>query len=100
MIEQPISIILYLIYSISELKHLIIPIHTFPTISIVIVTLGILWICLWQQNWRFWGISFIIIGVYLGMTYKPPDILISNDNVAIKESDGLLYSLTKKLEIF
>ena len=96
LIEQPITIILYLVYSISELKHLIIPIHTFPAISVVIITLGILWICLWQQNWRFWGISFIIIGVYLGITYKPPDILVSNGNIAIKENDGLLYSLTKK----
>lgn len=96
LIEHPVDSVLYITNTIAELKYLIIPIHTFPASSVVVITLGLLWLCLWEQNWRFLGIFFITLGVCLGVAYKTPDILVSADNVAIKENDTLLYSLTKK----
>lgn len=95
-IERPIDSVLYVTNIIADIKYLIIPVHTFPVSSIVIITFGLLWICLWQQNWRFMGIFFIVIGIFLGVMYRTPDILVSNDNIAVKENDNLLYSLTRK----
>ncbi len=44
----------------------------------------------------FFGIFFIVLGICFSAAYKTPDILINADNVAVKESDNLLYSLTRK----
>ncbi|MDX5462304.1 MAG: ComEC/Rec2 family competence protein [Wolbachia endosymbiont of Tetragnatha montana] len=95
-IERPIDSILYITNAIASLQYLVIPIRTFPASSIIIITLGLLWLCLWERNWRFFGIFFIVLGICFSTTYKTPDILINADNVAAKESDNLLYSLTRK----
>lgn len=96
LIEYPVDSVLYVTNTIAELKYLIIPIHTFSALSVVVITLGLLWLCLWEQDWRFFGNFFIILGICLGLAYKTHDILVSADNIAIKENDTLLYSLTKK----
>ncbi|WP_349967850.1 ComEC/Rec2 family competence protein [Wolbachia endosymbiont of Armadillidium arcangelii] len=96
LIERPIESVLYITNAIANLQYLIIPIRTFPASSIIIITLGLLWLCLWERNWRFLGIFFIVLGICFSTAYKTPDILINADNVAVKESDNLLYSLTRK----
>ncbi len=95
-IEHPIDSILYITNAIASLQYLVIPIRTFPASSIIIITFGLLWLCLWERNWRFFGIFFIVLGIFSSAMYRTPDILISADNVAAKESDNLLYSLTRK----
>lgn len=96
LIERPIDSVLYITNSIASLQYLVIPIHTFPASSIVIITLGLLWLCLWERNWRFFGIFFIVLGIFSSAIYRTPDILVSADNAAVKEDDNLLYSLTRK----
>ncbi|WP_265023658.1 ComEC/Rec2 family competence protein [Wolbachia endosymbiont (group A) of Epistrophe grossularia] len=95
-IERPIDSILYITNAIASLQYLVIPIRTFPASSIIIITFGLLWLCLWERNWRFLGFFFIVLGICFSAAYKTPDILINADNVAVKESDNLLYSLTRK----
>lgn len=96
LIERPIDSVLYITNAIASLQYLVIPIHTFPASSIVIITLGLLWLCLWERNWRFFGIFFIVLGIFSSAMYRTPDILVSADNAAVKEDDNLLYSLTRK----
>ncbi len=99
-IERPIDSILYITNAIASLQYLVIPIRTFPASSIIIITFGLLWLCLWERNWRFLGFFFIVLGICFSAAYKTPDILINADNVAAKESDNLLYSLTRKSRNF
>ncbi len=54
-IERPIDSILYITNAIASLQYLVIPIRTFPASSIIIITFGLLWLCLWERNWRFLG---------------------------------------------
>ncbi|MDN5248108.1 MAG: ComEC/Rec2 family competence protein [Wolbachia endosymbiont of Tyrophagus putrescentiae] len=100
LIEYPIDGVLQVVNAIADLKYLVIPIHTFPALSIIVITFGLLWLCLWEQNWRFFGIFFIASGVFLGVIHKTPDILVNADNIAIKENNNLLYSLTRKTRNF
>ncbi|WP_341807963.1 ComEC/Rec2 family competence protein [Wolbachia endosymbiont (group E) of Neria commutata] len=95
-IERPIDGVLHITNLIADLKYLIIPIQTFPASSIIIITLGLLWLCLWERNWRFFGIFFIVLGICFSASYKTPDILVSSDNSAVKDNDNLLYSTTRK----
>ncbi len=100
LVERPIDSILYITNAIASLQYLVIPIRTFPASSIIIITFGLLWLCLWERNWRFLGFFFIVLGICFSAAYKTPDILINADNVAAKESDNLLYSLTRKSRNF
>lgn len=96
LIERPIDSVLYITNAIASLQYLVIPIRTLPASSIIIITLGLLWLCLWERNWRFFGIFFIVLGIFSSAMYRTPDILVSADNLAVKEDDNLLYSLTRK----
>ncbi len=49
-IERPIDSILYITNAIASLQYLVISIRTFPASSIIIITLGLLWLCLWERN--------------------------------------------------
>lgn len=33
-----------------------------PDSSIFMITIGLLWLCIWQQRWRYWGFAIIIAG--------------------------------------
>ncbi|MFT4327882.1 MAG: ComEC/Rec2 family competence protein [Wolbachia pipientis] len=96
LIESPIDSVLYITNAIASLQYLVIPIRTFPASSIIVITFGLLWLCLWERNWRFFGIFFIVLGIFSSAIYRTPDILVSADNAAVKEDDNLLYSLTRK----
>lgn len=96
LMERPIDSVLYITNAIASLQYLVIPIRTFPASLIIIITLGLLWLCLWERNWRFFGIFFIVLGIFSSAMYTTPDILVSADNLAVKEDDNLLYSLTRK----
>ncbi|MDG7055535.1 MAG: ComEC/Rec2 family competence protein [Wolbachia endosymbiont of Menacanthus eurysternus] len=96
LIGRPIDSVLYITNAIASFQYLVIPICTFPASSVIITTLGLLWLCLWERNWRFFGIFFIALGIFSSVMYRTPDILVSADNAAVKESDNLLYSLTRK----
>lgn len=63
-----------------------------PMISLVLVTLGGLWLALWRGSWRFIGIAPLVLGFALWGTDNRPDILIDRDGalVAIRASDGAL----------
>lgn len=47
-----------------------------PVLSFVLFVLGGLWLCLWQQSWRKWGLLPIGAAVLVGFTAKLPQLLI------------------------
>lgn len=66
--------------------------------GIIITVLGGLWLCIWQQKWRIWGIIPAIIGMATIMLHQPYDLLISPDasKVAIRIEDGRFIFLRGK----
>jgi len=49
-----------------------------PAAGLVLVALGGLWLCLWQQPWRRWGMVAIAAGL-AGMGFvRPPDVVIAD----------------------
>ncbi|MBN4016496.1 ComEC/Rec2 family competence protein [Rhodospirillaceae bacterium AH-315-P19] len=42
-------------------------------------TLGGLWLCLWRQRWRYFGLVGIAAGLATIGFYRPPDILVSEN---------------------
>ncbi|WP_408647389.1 ComEC/Rec2 family competence protein [Wolbachia endosymbiont of Pentidionis agamae] len=96
LIQHAIESVLYITHVVANMEYSKIAIHSIPPSSIIIITFGLLWICLWERNWRFLGLIFIISGTLIGILYQTPDILINVNNALVKESDDKLYSLNRK----
>ncbi|HEY4343294.1 MAG TPA: ComEC/Rec2 family competence protein [Parvibaculum sp.] len=67
-------------------------IATAPMASLVLVTLGGLWLALWRTHWRWLGVAPLILGFALWGADRRPDILIDRDGglVAVRSNDGML----------
>jgi competence protein ComEC len=50
-----------------------------PAWGLGLTSLGMLWLCLWQQRWRFLGLPMMLAGGLSALWVTPPDILISSD---------------------
>lgn len=46
-----------------------------PDWGIFIITLGFLWLCIWQSKWRYWGVLLIILGLSSIATISRPDFV-------------------------
>lgn len=51
----------------------------FPLWGFLCVVFGFLWICLWQQKWRWWGILCIVIGGLSFINRPYPTLFVSPD---------------------
>lgn len=61
-----------------------------PVWGLALVTFGGLWLCLWQQRWRWAGVPFLLIGLLSPALVRSPDLLISADGMtwAARLDDG------------
>jgi competence protein ComEC len=66
------------------------PMPRLPAAGLVLISLGGLWLCLWQRRWRWWGVPAILVG-FLGMALtRSPDIVVADGArlIAVKAADG------------
>lgn len=90
---------LWLMHRIAEwvvsLPLAVITLPPLSTTALVVVTLGGLWLCLWQQKWRHLGWVPVILGLASLAFYHPPDVVISADGkkVAIRHGEGKVAML-------
>src|SRR5262249_1662799 len=73
-----------------------------PVAGLAIITLGGLWLCLWQRPWRLAGVPVILVGLATSLLTKPPDLLISDDGrfFAVVAPDGRLLQSTGNADKF
>lgn len=65
---------------------------TLPDWGILLLTFGLLWLCIWQSRWRLWGFAGIILGT-LGIFFSPaPDFVFDETGTtyAYKNAAGNL----------
>lgn len=62
--------------------------------GIFILTLGLLWLCIWQQKWRIWGILGIILGLSTILINPTPDFVFDKDGAtyAYRNKQGNLVA--------
>ncbi|WP_417621562.1 ComEC/Rec2 family competence protein [Parasphingorhabdus sp.] len=68
---------------------------TMPVVAFGLVIAGGLWICLWRERWRYWGLMPAAVGGLLIVTTGAPDIYITGDgrHVGIRNEQGELAML-------
>ena len=68
-----------------------------PTASLVLVTLGGAWLCLWRRRWRLLGLLAVAAGAAGLLPVRPPDVLVEADGklLAVRGADGELAFSSK-----
>jgi len=58
-----------------------------------IITVGLLWLCIWRRRWRLIGIAPIAAGLVLAMVARGPDILVDGEArlMAARDDTGALW---------
>jgi len=65
----------------------------FPLPALVLIALGGLWLLIWRNSWRWWGLLPVLAGITLALTAPRPDLMIAPDaqTIALRGPDGLFY---------
>jgi len=80
---------------VSALPGNVLPMPRLPAPGLIMISLGGLWLCLWQGSWRRWGLVAIAAGFACMALTRPPDIVIADGGrfVAARAPVGH-YSIT------
>lgn len=67
-----------------------------PVWGLAALSVGGLWLCLWQGRWRRWGAAGLVVGHVSLAANPPPDILMDGDGrlLATRGADGGLRVTT------
>jgi competence protein ComEC len=59
-------------------------------LGLALVALGGLWLCIWRQRWRNWGVLPILAGLATAGLGRAPDIIVTGDAqlMAVRSADG------------
>ncbi len=70
-----------------------------PTWSLGLITLGGLWLCIWRQSWRWFGLVGIGAGLAAMATVEVPDLFIDGSGrlLAVRTADGGLLVSSKRV---
>jgi competence protein ComEC len=87
-----ISLVDHIARTVSDLPGATIDMRAIPAGALALFTFGALWLCLWRQRWRLFGLAGMAAGILLYAISSPPDVLIdsSGRSVAARDSKGEL----------
>jgi competence protein ComEC len=71
-----IDVMLRIAEAVASMPGAISRLPMMSTAALVSLTIGGLWICLWQRRWRWWGGVGIVAGIALMLLSQPPDVLV------------------------
>lgn len=58
-----------------------------PTSCLIILSIGILWICLWKRFWRWFGIILIMLSILLWKLFELPAAYVNSKNDVMAYQD-------------
>jgi competence protein ComEC len=69
-----------------------------PTLAILMYAAGLAWLCLWRSGARLAGIGFMLAGLAVYASARPPDVLVSPDArlIAVRHNAQVFLLRQKK----
>ena len=103
-IDYGIEFLLYIAKWTSGLSHAVIMLPNMSEYNLTLFVVGMLWLCLWQQKWRVFGILPIIWAIQMLLFTPQPDLVIevNSHSIMLRSSDGNLVKIenNKRLSPF
>ncbi|QTD56081.1 ComEC/Rec2 family competence protein [Parasphingorhabdus cellanae] len=93
--EKALNGLLVLAHYVSGSPGSVTMLPTMPLAAFGLLIFGGLWLALWTQRWRAWGLLPVCCGTLIILTDRPPDIYITSDgrHVGIRNQSGELAML-------
>jgi len=85
-----IVVVSHIAHWVSSLPGATLDLPRMPVSALIVFTLGGLWLCLWRQPWRLWGLAAMAAAILVYGLETPPDLLIDGGGklVALRGDDG------------
>ncbi len=83
-----IDLILLLARTVAGLPAASLPVPSPPAAGLLLVSFGLLWLCLWRRRWRLLGLLPIALGLLSPWMVHAPDLLVSADAQLVAVRDG------------
>lgn len=96
--DQMLGLLLQLAHFVSSRPGAVTLLPTMSLPAFGLVVYGGLWLFLWRERWRFWGLLPIAIGSLMIVTTRAPDLYITGDgkHVALRSSNGELLMMRNR----
>ncbi len=93
--EKALSSLLVLAHFVSSRPGSVTMLPTMPLTAFGSVVAGGLWLSLWSQHWRLWGLAPVCLGIAIIATTRAPDLYITSEgrHVGIRNDAGELAML-------
>jgi competence protein ComEC len=97
-----IEVILWTARTVAGWPGAVAVVRAMPPLGLALVSLGGLWLCLWQRPWRYAGLAAVAVGLASVFLVRPPDLLVAEDGrlVAVAEADGSLRLSSRRADRF
>ena len=91
-----LDLVIYVSQTVSHWPGSITLIPAVPDWGLISISLGLIWLCLWQRIWRVLGVIPIVIGATSLLFVTPPDLLIDGQGkvIALRSDAGDLQFST------
>jgi competence protein ComEC len=87
-----IAIIVWITTRIAAWPAAMLRIAPIPDAAILLVTAGLIWLCIWRSAARYAGLPLLLAGALVYAAIRPPDVLVSADArlIALRDGAGIL----------
>jgi competence protein ComEC len=91
-----IGVIVWLTTRIAAWPAAMLRIPPIPDLAILLITAGLIWLCIWRSTPRFAGFLVLLAGMAIYAQTRPPDILVSGDARLIALHNGATIFLIRE----
>jgi competence protein ComEC len=92
LMEQGVALIVWVAATVASWPQAVFRIASPPTLFIVAISLGGIWLCLWRRQWRYFGVAGIALGMIAIAHTRQPLLIIEGSArlIGIYQADGHL----------
>ena len=83
-----IAVIIWITARIAAWPAAMLRIAPMPDAAILLITAGLIWLCIWRSAARYAGLPLLLAGLLVYAAARPPDVLVSADARLIALRDG------------